>query len=167
MSAPLEVWMRGPIDGVPALLQPAAHAVLQVQEELHELLKDFSDDLLWEKPHGVASVGFHLQHLAGVLDRLQTYAEGNTLSAEQFDLLSLEKVAPQENQTVATFLARFDLQVEKYISYLKQLSEADLLQPRGIGRKQIPTNIIGLIFHAAEHTTRHFGQLYVTAKQLV
>jgi hypothetical protein len=48
MSAPLEVWMRGPIDGVPALLQPAAHAVLQVQEELHELLKDFSDDLLWE-----------------------------------------------------------------------------------------------------------------------
>jgi hypothetical protein len=35
---------------------------------------DFPTKLLWERPANVASVGFHLQHLAGVLDRLFTYA---------------------------------------------------------------------------------------------
>jgi len=40
------------------------------------------------------------------------------------------------------------------------------LEARGIGRKRIPTNVLGLLFHAAEHTQRHTGQLYVTVKML-
>jgi uncharacterized damage-inducible protein DinB len=47
---------------------------------------------------------------------------------------------------------------------LKETSAHELLEPRGIGRKQIPTNVLGLLFHAAEHTMRHVGQLLVTAK---
>jgi hypothetical protein len=36
-----EVWLRGPLPGMPPLLQPVAHALLQAREELVELLHDF------------------------------------------------------------------------------------------------------------------------------
>lgn len=65
-----EVWLRGPVANIPSLLQPVAHALLQAREEVNEMLVDFPEDHLWDKPAGVASVGFHLQHLKGVLDRL-------------------------------------------------------------------------------------------------
>jgi hypothetical protein len=71
-----EVWLRGPVENIPSLLQPVAHALLQAREEVSELLENFPNELLWEKPAGVASTGFHLQHLSGVLDRLFTYARG-------------------------------------------------------------------------------------------
>jgi hypothetical protein len=40
----------------------------------------FPDELLWEKVSGMASPGFHLQHLTGVLDRLFTYARGEAVN---------------------------------------------------------------------------------------
>ncbi|RYG43116.1 MAG: DinB family protein, partial [Chitinophagaceae bacterium] len=70
----VERWLAGPINGVPALLQPVAHALLQAQHEIHALLFDFPPALFWSQPAGIASVGFHLQHIRGVLDRLFTYA---------------------------------------------------------------------------------------------
>lgn len=163
---PLEVWMRGPIEGIPALLQPVAHAILQAQEELHALLEDFPDTLLWKKPANVASVGFHLQHLSGVLDRLVVYAQDKALSEEQFDALKLETVSNQSNITTQSLINRFDIQVEQTLHFLSTISDKDLLASRGIGRKKLPTNVLGLLFHAAEHTQRHFGQLYVTVKVL-
>src|SRR5579884_2421562 len=78
-----EVWLRGPLPDIPSLLQPVAHAILQAQEEVSAEMKDFPEKLLWERPAGVASVGFHLQHLTGVLDRLFTYASGESLNEEQ------------------------------------------------------------------------------------
>lgn len=84
MQSQPEVWLRGPIDGYPLLLQPAVHAVLQAQEEIHKLIEDFPTHLLWEKPAGMASPAFHLQHMAGVIDRMATYAKGESLSPEQF-----------------------------------------------------------------------------------
>ncbi|HYH14710.1 MAG TPA: DinB family protein, partial [Flavisolibacter sp.] len=67
-----EVWLRGQLPGISPFLQPVAHALLQAQEEINELMEVFPDTLLWERPAGVASPGFHLQHLKGVLDRLFT-----------------------------------------------------------------------------------------------
>ena len=67
-----EYWMSGPVDNIPALLQPVAHALLQANLEINHLMQDFPEEKLWEKPAGVASPGFHLQHLTGVLDRLFT-----------------------------------------------------------------------------------------------
>src|SRR5881628_48634 len=78
-----EVWLRGPVNGVPELLQPVAHALLQSVEEVKSLVIDFPEDLLWKKPAGLASVGFHLQHLSGVIDRMCTYAQGLPLSTAQ------------------------------------------------------------------------------------
>ncbi len=80
-----EVWLRGPIEGIPALLQPAAHALLQAGEDMHTYADDFPKEFLWQKPAGRASVGFHLQHLTGVLDRMLTYARKENLSDLQFE----------------------------------------------------------------------------------
>ncbi|PWK26859.1 DinB family protein [Arcicella aurantiaca] len=161
----LEVWMRGPIAGLAPLLQPVAHAILQAREEVNLMMIDFPDELIWERPSGVASVAFHLQHLSGVLDRLFTYANNQILNEDQLELLALEADSTQF-LTVKGLLTRFNNQVNKALTQLKNIDEKTLLEPRGIGRKQIPTNLLGLLFHAAEHTQRHTGQLYVTVRIL-
>jgi hypothetical protein len=33
-----EVWLRGPVDHIPVLLQPVAHALLQAREEVNALM---------------------------------------------------------------------------------------------------------------------------------
>lgn len=161
-----EVWQRGPLEGVPALLQPVAHALLQAQEELHERLHDFPDALLWEKPAGVASVAFHGQHITGVLDRLFTYAAGDTLSQEQLDYLGREG-KQAANVTVATLLRALDAQLIRAMDVLKATAVQTLTEVRYVGRKKVPSTVIGLLFHAAEHTMRHTGQLLVTAQVLM
>src|SRR5687767_6130005 len=85
-----EYWLRGPEPQVPALLQPVAHALLQARDEVTGLMENFDDRLLWEKPGGSAAVGFHLQHLSGVLDRLFTYAKGEALTPAQLQQLAAE-----------------------------------------------------------------------------
>jgi uncharacterized damage-inducible protein DinB len=160
-----EVWLRGPLAEVPALLQPVAHALLQAREEIHDLLKDFPETLLWERPAGVASVGFHLQHLTGVLDRLFTYALGHALSPAQLQYLAAEGVT--ENTTrLQALVQAFDAQVEHAVKQLKDMEAEKLTEVRTVGRKQLPSTVLGLLFHAAEHTMRHTGQLLVTVKVL-
>ena len=161
----LEVWMRGPIAGLISYLQPIAHAILQAREEVNLMMIDFPNELIWERPNNIASVAFHLQHLSGVLDRLFTYANNQILNEEQLELLALESDSTQF-LTVKMLLTRFNNQVNKALTQLKNIEEKTLLEPRGIGRKQIPTNQLGLLFHAAEHTQRHVGQLLVTVRML-
>jgi uncharacterized damage-inducible protein DinB len=158
-----EVWMRGPLAEVPALLQPVAHALLQAQEELHALLNDLPEAKLWERPADVASVGFHLQHLSGVLDRLFTYARGEMLSAEQLAYLSAEGKEDAAIQ-VSGLLAAFDQQLARCMEQLKTTDSHTLTEVRTVGRKKLPSTVMGLLFHAAEHTMRHIGQLLVTIK---
>ncbi|MBA4053770.1 MAG: DinB family protein [Marivirga sp.] len=161
-----EVWLRGPIDGISSFLQPVAHALLQAQEEVNEAILDFPETLLWEKPAGVASVGFHLQHLAGVLDRLFTYARGESLNGEQLFALQSEEQPPVKPCSVQLLINRFDKQVDTAIKQLRETSDERLLEPMDVGRKKLPSTVLGLLFHAAEHTQRHTGQLLVTAKIL-
>lgn len=160
-----EVWMRGPIPGVPALLQPVAHALLQAKEEVTTYMADFDDRLLWERPGGVAAVGFHLQHIAGVIDRLFTYAEDRSLSEIQFAYLRAEGLEIA-GITGARLVSAFQNRVDEAVIQLKQTDEAQLTNPRYLGRKRIPTTLLGLLFHAAEHTQRHVGQLLVTVRLL-
>ena len=89
MSIP-EVWLRGTLPRIPGLLQPVAHALLQTREEVDAVMQGFPETHLWERPGGVASAGFHLQHLAGVLDRLFTYARGESLNEDQARALAAE-----------------------------------------------------------------------------
>ena len=164
-SAPPEVWLRGPEPGVPALLQPVAHALLQAREELAAALADFPPTLLNERPGGLASVGFHLQHLAGVLDRTFTYARGEALMPAQLAALAAETdpLLPAA-EMLAQLSRRFNQQVDRALAQLRHTEQTSLTERRGVGRAQVPSTVIGLLVHAAEHTTRHLGQLLVTAK---
>lgn len=159
-----EVWLRGPVQNIPPLLQPVAHTLLQAREEVNELMKDFPEELLWIKPEGVASTGFHLQHLSGVLDRLFTYAIGNTLNTEQLATLKAEGDPEQTNATAIDLVETFNEQVNKAIKKLQNTNEQNLTEYRSVGRAQLPSTVIGLLFHAAEHTMRHLGQLIVTVR---
>src|SRR5580693_965844 len=94
-SSNTEYWLRGPVAGIPALLQPVAHALLQSRDEVNTLMQGFPEERLWDRPGGVASPGFHLQHLAGVLDRLFTYADGEALSPRQLEELAGEGKGPE------------------------------------------------------------------------
>ncbi len=161
-----EVWLRGPVDGIPALLQPAAHALLQAREEINALMENFPETLLWEKPAGVASPGFHLQHIKGVIDRLLTYARGETLTAEQLSYLKQEDHAPSPSCKTSELLALLNLQVDKALAQLSATDESTLTAFRGVGRAQLPSTVLGLLMHAAEHTQRHNGQLLVTVRIL-
>lgn len=163
MTEPKPVWLRGPVEGVPALLQPAAHAALEMAEELEAALKDVPDTLLWTKPHGVASIGFHLKHIPGVLDRMMTYAQGEQLSPLQRTQMEEEQLV-QDDATIAALMKRLRKQVSLYVEQLKQTDPATLDNPRGVGRLQLPSTVGGLICHAAEHTQRHTGQLLVTIR---
>ena len=158
-----EVWLRGTVAGVPDQLQPVAHALLQANEEIHKLLQGFPDNKLWKKPAEAASPAFHLQHIVGVLDRLFTYAEGKQLSMEQLKYLSEEGL---ENETirVGALLTQLDRQVNLSIDKLKKIDASQLGTPREVGRKKLPSTVLGLLFHSAEHTMRHTGQLLVTVK---
>ncbi len=163
LSLKPEVWMRGPVPGVPPLLQPVAHALLQAGEEIVSYMDSFDDAYLWVQPAGRASVGFHLQHIRGVIDRLFTYALAQPLSEQQFEYLRAES---QETPSIRSsdLVDALTRQVQAAISQLKNTDETTLTDARYLGRKRIPTTLIGLLFHAAEHTMRHVGQLLVTIK---
>ncbi|WP_414696754.1 DinB family protein [Paraflavisolibacter sp. H34] len=158
-----EVWLRGPLPGLPALLQPVAHALLQAREEVTALMEGFPDRLLWDRPAGVASAGFHLQHLTGVLDRLFTYARGQALSEDQLLWLRAEG-SPGAFTSVQSLVQAFHGQVEAALEQLRTTPEATLTDFRGVGRAGLPSTVIGLYTHAAEHTMRHLGQLLVTVR---
>jgi DinB superfamily len=161
-----EVWLRGLLPGIPPLLQPVAHTLLQAREEVNAIMVDFPEIFLWVKPAGMASPAFHLQHLTGILDRLFTYARGEALTEEQFTYLTYEGKEPEQECSVNSLLERFNSQVDAAIEQLKHTSEATLTETRGVGRAQIPSTVIGLLTHAAEHTMRHTGQLLVTVRLL-
>lgn len=159
----LEVWQRGPLADLESLLQPVGHAILQAQEELHEYLNDFPDQLLWIKPAGMASVGFHLQHLSGVLDRVFTYARSEGLTSFQFEQLEEEGKDSENGYSVRALIDRFDFQVTVAMKQLRETDINTLTEFKGIGRAGLPSTVMGLLFHGAEHTMRHLGQLMVTA----
>jgi hypothetical protein len=166
MSQKLEVWQRGPLPGIPPLLQPVAHALLQAREEIELYMQDFPRELLWERPAGLASPGFHLQHLIGVLARVFTYARGEGLNAHQFAQLDEEGTDSEEGYTVEALLLRFSKQVDLAMEQLRHTPDDQLTAYRGIGRAGLPSTVIGLLVHGAEHTMRHVGQLMVTVKVL-
>ena len=161
-----EVWLRGPLPDIPPLVQPVAHALLQARNEVNALMLNFPDHLLWDRPVNVASVGFHLQHLTGVLDRLFTYARAEALSPEQLANLSAEGNPDEPSASVQQLVRRFNEQVDKAVDQLRLTDEQTLTQVRGVGRAQLPSTVLGLLVHAAEHTMRHVGQLSVTARVL-
>jgi uncharacterized damage-inducible protein DinB len=164
MSSGPEVWLRGPIAGVPALLQPVAHALVQAREDVLELAPRVAPGILWTR-RGAASPGFHLLHMAGALDRLFTYARGELLSDAQREALRAE-ADDHPDRDAAALAALVDRTVGAALAQLRATDPERLLDERRVGRAGLPSTVLGLLFHAAEHTTRHAGQLVSTVRLL-
>ena len=164
MSEP-EVWLRGAIPEIPPHLQPVAHSLLQSREEVHRVLSDVTPERLWHAHPNAASIGFHVLHAVGSLDRLFTYARGEALSDAQRQALTQES-QPDTSVTVDDLRAAFDAAVERALDQLRTTDETTLTATREVGRSRLPSTVIGLLFHAAEHTQRHVGQALTTSRMM-
>jgi uncharacterized damage-inducible protein DinB len=159
----LDAWLRGPIPGIPPLLMPAAHALVQTVDDVERAAGDLSPDELWRRPGGVASVGFHLRHIVGVTDRLLTYARGEPLTEAQLEYLASEADPGDPPATARILLNELRDAIERALDQLRATDPDTLLDVRHVGRKRLESNVLGLVYHAADHAQRHAGQVVATA----
>jgi uncharacterized damage-inducible protein DinB len=157
-----EPWLRGPIPGMPAMIMPAAHALMQAAEDIPRAAEGLTTAQLWALPGGAAAVGFHLRHLAGSIDRLLTYARGEMLTDTQMAELDAEI---EDDGRSADDLAREALAaIARGIDAMRETPPGIYLEIRGVGRRRLPSTVLGLLVHIAEHTQRHVGAIIATAK---
>src|SRR6185312_3016263 len=135
-----EPWLRGPVPGVDPYLQPAAHALLMASEDLERAAGDLSPDELATRPGGAALSDAQRRAL------VTESAEGN---------------APGD---AAALIARARAAIAGAIEQFRATEHATLLDARGVGKQQLPSTVLGLLFHVAEHTQRHVGQAIATGK---
>lgn len=161
---PPEPWLRGPLPGIPGVLQPAAHAFVMAREDVTAAVSDLADEQLWLQPGGITPLGFHLNHLTGSTDRLLTYARGEALSAGQLEAMKAERSIAERRPPLVELVAAWQAGVDSALQQLASTPEAMLADARFVGRAQLPSTVLGLLFHAAEHASRHTGQVVTTAK---
>jgi hypothetical protein len=160
-----EPWLRGPVPGIIAGLQPFAHEIMFAREELAHLFGEIDDDVVWKTPGDVAAIGYHIRHCSGSTMRMLTYLRGDALSAEQLEQLKAEKVADPALGASALLQVANDA-LDAAMDAARSVREEDLDQPRLVGRKQSPSTVRGLFYEIAIHTSRHVGQVATTSKLL-
>lgn len=159
-----EPWLRGPLPGIHPLLQPAAHAFVMAAEDVAAAVVDLSPIEIWTAPYGVTPVGFHVAHLSGSTDRLLTYARGAALDDTQKAALGRERMMAVERPPIERLVAQWQATVDRALVQLAATDPATLTDAREVGGDRLPSTVLGLLFHAAEHASRHTGQVVATAK---
>jgi len=154
--------MRGPIAGVDPLLAPLFYSFQMAREDLALHTAALSQAKLWARPFGLTPAGFHIRHIAGSTDRLLTYLQGRELTAAQ--LAAMETESGADEPTRAQLLEDLDKVFRDAEAVVRALDTATLADARTVGRKRLPTTVIGLLTHMAEHTQRHVGQAIAAAK---
>jgi uncharacterized damage-inducible protein DinB len=157
-----EPWLRGPIYGVHPLVAPLLFTLQQAREDLRKYTEGLTAGQIWATPHGFGSVGFHLRHIAGSTDRLMTYLEGRELTPDQMSALRGEELPGGEGRE--ELLAQMEAAFQRAEATVRALNPAIVAEPRWVGRKRLPTTVIGLLTHIAEHIQRHIGQAISAAK---
>lgn len=163
MAIGRHIWLDGPVYGIPPLLVPIAQSLMQAREDAARALAGLPQEVLWRKPNNAAPAGFHLFHAAHALDRLMTYARGESLQQAQQRAIALER-APDLDVDVDFLLELLDMTIDRALLQLRCTPDSSLLKGRMVGSKGLPSNVLGLLYHASEHTTRHVGQLITTLK---
>jgi len=158
-----EWWQRGPVEGVPALLQPVAHILLQVGESADTMVEGLTESEWNARPAGIASAAFHVRHMAAVIDRLFTYARGDALTPDQFAELRSEG-DPVTADDVPAVMGALHSRIDGAIDELRTIDPTKLGDFREVGRAKLPSTVIGCLVHGAEHAMRHIGQLSVTTR---
>ena len=158
-----EPWLRGTHTDLPAVLRAVVHALELARENVDEACALLPDAALHACPGRAAPIAFHLRHIPRSLDRLLTYAEGGQLTEAQLAALKTE-IEP--GTAKSELLAEFHAGLDDALRRIRTFAGADFEQPRGVGRKALPTTVGGLLVHCADHTQRHAGQVVTTAKLL-
>lgn len=156
-----EPWLRGPLVGVHPLIAPSLYGFQQAREDLAKHTEGLTTEQIWATPHGFGSVGFHLRHIAGSVDRLSAYLRGEQLSPTQMEFLAREHEPGAAREEL---LAEMDAAFLRLENLARSIDAAILAEPREVGRKRLPATVIGLLTHIAEHTQRHVGQAISAAK---
>ena len=156
-----EPWMRGPIEGLEPLVAPVFYTFTQVREELAHYTEGLTTEQVWRQAKSLPTLGFHLRHIAGSVDRLMSYLMEAEISPEQIVYLKSEG---EPGASLDELLAGVDAAFAKAESQLRTIKADDIHAPRYIGRKRLPTSVLGLLVHISEHTQRHLGQSITTSK---
>lgn len=157
-----EAWLSGKLEGFSDVMMPTAHALVQAIRDLQKV-EDLTNEELIAKSNNSASVAFHLRHIAGSCDRLLTYAKGENLNEKQFEFLKSE-TAETSDLNAQALINQAVSSIETVLEFCQTVPSEKLFEARFVGRKKLETNVFGLLFHIAEHTARHIGQITTTAK---
>ncbi len=157
-----EPWLRGAMAGVPPLVMPVFFSFAQVREDLQKHTAGLSDEQVW-RSFASSSLGFQLKHIAGSVDRITTYLSGQQLDAAQLAFLKQEA---QPSGTLGELLNLVEQSLNQSQSKLRTVDPDSLYAARTVGRRALPTTVLGLIVHLAEHTQRHLGQAITITKLL-
>ena len=157
----VEPWLRGTLTDVEPVRRAVLHALELAAEDGEHWAAALSDAEMFARPADVPSVVFQLRHIVRSLDRLLTYAEGGQLTREQLAALSAEM---DDVGTASAALQEFREGVTQAMLRVRAIAPESFAEPRGVGRKMLPTTVAGLLIHCAEHTQRHVGQMVTTAK---
>jgi hypothetical protein len=160
----VEPWLRGTLTEVDAVRRQVLHALELTGEDVEQWCAELSGAEMNARPYGMASVAFHLRHIARSLDRLLTYAEGRALSGAQMEALHGEM---NEGASAEVVLAEVRAGLGAARQRVMTISLGSYEEPRGVGRARLPSTVGGLLVHCAEHTQRHVGQAITTAKVVI
>jgi len=154
-----EPWLRGVRLDIDPILEPILFALQQVREDLSAITVED----VWRPIPGIPALGFQLTHIAGSLDRLTTYLEDCELTEAQFAYLRAEGSPGSSRDEL---MKQVEQALSRTENTIRAISPATYADPRYVGRKRIPTTVIGLLIHIAEHTQRHCGQAITTSRIL-
>jgi uncharacterized damage-inducible protein DinB len=139
---------------------PVFFSFAQVREDLAKHTAGLEREQVW-RVTGANSVGFQLKHMAGSVDRITSYLMGEPLTGEQMDFLRQESSGSED---VPVLLALVEQSLAHSEDRLRQIDPASIYDARSVGRRALPTTVIGLLVHLAEHTQRHLGQAITLSK---
>jgi hypothetical protein len=157
----VEPWMSGSYSDTDPLLRPLLHSIDHAKADVEKWTDGLTTEQIWARPMDLGAVGFHMRHLAGSSERLFTYARGEMLSDEQMAALKAEM---EPGASRAELLATLTSTLDGIAGAVRVLDVATLGEARFVGRKRLPTTVVGLLLHISEHMMRHVGELIVTAK---
>ena len=159
-----EPWLRGTLTDLHAEQRAVLHALQLAREDIERWCGPLSEQELAARPHNLPPVAFHLRHIVGSLDRLLTYAEGGLLNDEQKRWMAdeMDSVVHREQ-----LMAAWEQRLQAAEARIRAIDTSRWQETRGVGRKQLPTTVGGLLVHCADHTQRHVGQAITTAKVLM
>jgi uncharacterized damage-inducible protein DinB len=156
-----EPWLRGTLADIPPVQRAVLHALQLAKEDLYRWCAALTQEELHARPAGIEPIAFHIQHISRSLDRLLTYAEGGKLDEKQMEALKEEM---KNDASRSQIFDELESAIEASAARIRAFDAGQLLEPRTVGKKSLPSTVAGLLVHIAEHTQRHVGQAITTSK---